>query len=67
MVPQSESTRAKTEEFSLVAGGPLYQLLLRVGLVKPPLDRVGWRILMLLLLVWAPLAMLTALNGQFLN
>ncbi len=45
VVPHSASILARTEEFSLVAGGPLYQFLLRVGLVKPPLDRAGARIL----------------------
>lgn len=34
MVPDSESSPGKTEEFSLFAGGRLYQLLLRVGLVN---------------------------------
>lgn len=53
-----------TKGFSLVAGGPLYQLLLRVGLVKPPLDRVGWRILVITLLAWGPLLMLTAVGGR---
>jgi len=67
MTRQSESTLAKTEEFSFLAGGPLYQFLLRVGLVKPPLDRAGMRILVISTLVWAPLLVLTLLNGRLLS
>ncbi len=39
-----------TRDFSLVLGGPIYQYLLRVGLLKAPLDRVKGRILVLTLL-----------------
>ncbi len=53
-----------TRDFSLVLGGPIYQYLLRVGLLKPPLDRVKGRILVLTLLAWAPLLMFTALSGS---
>lgn len=67
MVHQSESSSAKTEDFSLFVGGPVYQLLLRLGLIKPPLDRVGLRILIISTLVWVPLLVLTILNGRFLN
>jgi len=45
-------------------GGPLYQLFLRVGLVKPPLDRVGWRIIVISMLAWAPLLVLADLSGR---
>jgi len=47
-----------------VSGGPLYQFLLRVGLVRPPLDRVGWRIIVITLLAWAPLLVLASLSGR---
>jgi hypothetical protein len=51
-------------DFSLVLGGPIYQYFLRVGLLKPPLDRAKGRILVLTLVAWAPLLMLTALSGS---
>ena len=57
----------RTEDFSLFLGGPLYQLLLRVGLVKPPLDRLTWRLLAIVLVAWAPLVLLTILDGRFLG
>jgi hypothetical protein len=40
----SEGLSDEAKDFSLIAGGPLYQFLLRVKLVRPPLDRVGWRV-----------------------
>ncbi len=61
------ATPDRTEDFSLFLGGPFYQLLLRVGLVKPPLDRVGLRLLVIVLLAWAPLLVLTVLDGRFLG
>ncbi len=48
-----ELLSATTRDFSLVLGGPIYQYLLRVGLLKAPLDRVKARILVLTLLAWA--------------
>ena len=51
-------------DFSLVLGGPLYQLFLRSGLAKPPLDLLRRRVLALPLLTWLPLLVLSALEGQ---
>jgi hypothetical protein len=62
-----ETTPDRPEDFSLFLGGPLYQLLIRVGLVKPPLDRLMARLLFIVLLAWAPLALLTLLDGRFLG
>jgi hypothetical protein len=64
---RSSELSDETRGFSLVAGGPLYQLLLRVGLVKPPLDRMGWRIIVITLLAWGPLLALTVLSGRFIT
>jgi hypothetical protein len=61
---RSESLSDTTKGFSLVSGGLLYQFLLRVGLVRPPLDRVGWRIIVVTLLAWAPLLVLAILGGR---
>lgn len=44
----------QSEDFSLVLGGPLYQLLLRSGLIKPPLGHLGGRIGVITALVWLP-------------
>ena len=45
--PLSKMIKRETdqnEEFSLVLGGPLYQLLLRSRLIEPPFGNLGWRI-----------------------
>ena len=55
---------ADPTDFSLVLGGPLYQLFLRSGLVKPPLDLLRRRVLALPLLTWLPLLVVSALEGQ---
>ena len=60
----SEMLSDTTKDFSLVLGGPLYQFLLRVGLVRPPLDRVASRIIIITLFAWLPLLLLTALGGR---
>jgi hypothetical protein len=57
-------TVAQTEDFSLVLGGPLYQLLLRSRLVRPPLGKLGWRIGVITALAWLPLVPLTILGGR---
>lgn len=61
----TEASPPQPEEFSLVLGGPLYQLLLRVGLVRPPLNRLGPRMLVIVGLAWLPVAMLALLEGKF--
>jgi hypothetical protein len=67
MKSSSESPKGAPEDFSLILGGPMYQFLLRLGLVKPPLDRIGWRMLVISLVAWAPLLVLTIFNGRFLS
>ncbi|WP_026603385.1 hypothetical protein [Methylomonas sp. 11b] len=54
----------RVQDFSLVQGGPLFQLLIRCHLAT---DALGWlkrRILFLVLLTWLPLLMLSLLSGQ---
>ena len=63
----TEVTTGGTEDFSLFLGGPLYQVLLRVGLLKPPLDRLKWRVAVISMLAWAPLLVLTLLYGRVLG
>jgi hypothetical protein len=56
----------KSDDFSLVLGGPLYQLLLRSGLIRPPpLGHLGWRVGVITALTWLPLVALTILGGRF--
>ena len=61
---RSEMLSDTTKDFSLVLGGPIYQFFLRVGLVRPPLDRVTSRIIVITLFAWLPLLLLTALEGR---
>jgi hypothetical protein len=52
--------------FSLTLGGPLYQLLLRAGILRPPLDRLGRRLLTITTIAWLPLLVLAATQGDLL-
>jgi hypothetical protein len=61
---RSEMLSDATKGFSLMLGGPLYHYFLRVGLVKPPLDRVAWRLIVISMFAWAPLLVLAALSGR---
>jgi hypothetical protein len=54
-------------DFSLVLGGPLYQLLLRARLIRPSMDLVHRRVIAAAAITWLPLAALTALGGGFLG
>lgn len=68
MIPAVERIVAGSNEggqFSLVLGGPLYQLLLRSKLIKPPFGNLGWRIAVITTVAWLPLVLLTILNGRF--
>lgn len=54
-------------EFSLVLGGPLYQLLRRAHLSDDALMMVRQRIIVFALLAWLPLLLLSALEGHVLG
>ena len=45
-------------------GGPLYQMYLRSGLIRPSADLVGRRILVFIVVAWLPLAVLTLAGGS---
>jgi hypothetical protein len=60
----TDGSCAHHADFSVVAGGPLYRLLVRFKLVKPPLGLLHRRVLVCLVLTWLPLAVLTALSGN---
>ena len=51
------------EDFSLALGGPLYQLLLKTGLVRAPLGLLRRRMLTITALTWVPLLALTLAEG----
>ena len=53
-------------DFSLVLGGPLYQLFRRTHLSDDALDLVQRRIVVIALLAWLPLALLSGLGGRLL-
>jgi hypothetical protein len=60
-------TEREKADFSLVLGGPLFQLFLRAGLVKPSLDLAHRRVMAFIIITWLPLAVLTALEGKLLD
>ncbi len=51
-------------EFSLVQGGPFYQLLVWAGLMKPPMGLLARRIIVFSAVTWLPLLVLTFLSGH---
>jgi hypothetical protein len=54
-------------DFSLVLGGPLFQLLRRVRLADDALMMVRERVIVIALLAWLPLLILSAMEGQLLG
>ena len=66
-LPAGEDLAARrSDNFSLVLGGPLYQLLRRVHLADDALHLVRQRILVISLIAWLPLLLLAALEGRLL-
>jgi hypothetical protein len=57
----------KSTDFSLVLGGPLFQLLRQAHLTGGALELLQRRILVISLLPWLPLLVLSALEGQALG
>jgi hypothetical protein len=69
--PQERAARPKSapdidepRDFSLVLGGPLYQLLRRMHLSGDALELVRQRLLVTLSILWVPLLALSTLEGQ---
>lgn len=50
-------------DFSLVQGGPLFQLLRSAGLIQPPVGLLRRRIIAAIAIAWVPLLVLTILDG----
>lgn len=68
MDPATPTSSDQTDEdFSLVLGGPLFQLLRRAHLSGNAPQMVRARIIVIVLLAWLPLLALSALNGQMLG
>jgi hypothetical protein len=61
------SLRRDLSDFSLVAGGPLFQLLCRTHLSDDALMLVHQRVIIFLLVVWLPLLVLSGLAGNVLD
>jgi hypothetical protein len=63
--PLDSDVLRSPRDFSLVLGGPLYQLYLRARLARPPLELLRRRILVLVAITWLPPALLSAIAGRF--
>src|SRR6266545_8061569 len=63
----SEEVLREPGDFSLVLGGPLFQLLRRSHLSGDALELARRRIIIIPLLAWLPLLVLSALEGQALG
>ena len=51
-------------DFSMVLGGPLYQLLLRLRVLRAPMDLLARRILTISMIAWLPLLALSIIAGR---
>src|SRR5262249_37256732 len=51
-------------DFSLVQGGPLFELAVRARLLKPPTELLARRIVVIVLVGWLPLLVLTLASGH---
>ncbi len=51
-------------DFSLVLGGPLFQLLMRLQLITPSLGLLKKRIIYITLFAWLPLLLLSLIEGK---
>jgi hypothetical protein len=66
-VAVNDGPRWDPDDFSLVLGGPLYQLLRRARLSDDALMLQRRRIVVISLIAWLPLLVLSALGGQLLG
>jgi hypothetical protein len=54
-------------DFSLMLGGPLYQMLQRAHLAGPTLKLQKRRVLFMIAITWLPLLFLSAITGHVLG
>jgi hypothetical protein len=66
-VVDGSASRGHPADFSLVLGGPLFQLLRRAHLSDDALMMARQRIIVISLLAWLPLLVLSALEGRMLG
>lgn len=66
-VASSSEARPSAKDFSLVLGGPLYQLFLKTRLARPPLELLRRRVLALVGITWLPPALFAALEGRLVS
>ena len=59
-----QSPEGGDEDFSLVLGGPLYQLFIRTRMMRPPLQLLYRRLILIPALAWLPLLVLSILDGR---
>ena len=62
--PFGEALRQSPPDFSLVLGGPLFQLLRRAHMTGTALELMRRRVVVISLFAWAPLLLLSALDGR---
>jgi hypothetical protein len=62
--PFSEDLMREVQDFSLVLGGPLYQLLRKAHISGDALELVRRRAIVIALLAWLPLLVLSLLEGR---
>ena len=63
----TNTTLQALQDFSLVLGGPLFQLLRRTHLSGDALELMRRRLILLSLLAWVPLLLLSVVEGQALG
>src|SRR5512143_1625014 len=66
-VKPPEDQSIETIDFSLVLGGPLYQLFRRAHLSGDALELLRKRVIVISLFAWLPLLLLSAASGQLLG
>jgi len=64
MAPPPAGNSAEPDDFSLVLGGPLYQLWRRSRLAGSALEMVRRRIVVMVLITWLPLLVLSMVEGR---
>jgi hypothetical protein len=62
--PFSEGLHSHPPDFSLVLGGPLFQLLRRAHMTGDALELMRRRVVVISLFAWVPLLVLSALDGR---
>ena len=62
-MPKTHPYTGASPDFSLVLGGPLYQLYLRTRLAQPPFELLKRRLLAFVCITWIPPLILCLMAG----